>query len=120
MGAGAPSSEEIAATAPRLPLQRDLVPIVLAVEVDAQAAYPHPASLLRIALRLLDLADEARVHPIPPSHYEKHIGTGGSRCRTLREEQRARHHSTPYCTLNAQGCQAFDIEVASRYIEATR
>lgn len=59
MGTSTPSGEEVAATAPRIPVQRDFVPIVLSIELDAQAAEMDAASLLGVALCLLDLPDEA-------------------------------------------------------------
>lgn len=59
MGASAPSAEELAATAPGIALKGHLMPIVLAIEVYAEAADVHPASLLGVALGLLYLTDEA-------------------------------------------------------------
>ena len=49
--------------------------VVLPIEIDLQAGHVDPASLLSVALCLLYLADQARIHSAPLSYQDKQIGT---------------------------------------------
>src|SRR5207302_11148527 len=55
--------EVIALAGPLISLERDAMRAVVATESDIEAFEGDPLGLFGITLRLLDLGDEARVHP---------------------------------------------------------
>src|SRR5438128_3305662 len=61
--AEAAGMEVIALAGPVIPLERDAVRAVVAAESDVEALDGDPLRLFGVTLRLLDLGDEARVHP---------------------------------------------------------
>ncbi len=54
----------IAFAGPLIPLERDAMAAVVAAESDVEALEGDPFGFLGVALRLLDLGDEARVHEL--------------------------------------------------------
>src|SRR5919204_6740788 len=50
-----------------MPLERDAMAAVVAAETDVEAVERDPLGFLGVALRLLDLGDEARIHRLGSS-----------------------------------------------------
>src|SRR5438105_2453833 len=66
VGAETAAMEMIALAGPLIPVERDAMRAVVATKSDVEVLEGHPLGLFGVALRLLDLGDEARVHPTPP------------------------------------------------------
>ena len=66
VGTGAVAGEEVAGAVPVVPVQADLVVVVLTVEVHAESGDAHAVALAGVALCLFDLSDDAGVHRRPP------------------------------------------------------
>jgi hypothetical protein len=58
MTADAPTLEKVAGAMPAAALKGYVMGTVLPVKMDAEARHVDPILLIRVALRLLDLADE--------------------------------------------------------------
>src|SRR5690554_1706661 len=71
MAADATLVEELASASPAAVLVEHLVLIVIAMERHLKGVEPHTIALLGVTLGLLDLADHARVHVLPPSVEKK-------------------------------------------------
>src|SRR5207247_1003810 len=68
--------EVIALAGPLIALERDAMAAVVAAEPNVEAFETDPLGLFGVALRLLDLGDEARVHADPPPLRRVPAGAG--------------------------------------------
>jgi hypothetical protein len=66
MRTGPVAGKKAAITIPVVPIQGNHVIVVLAVEGDLQTPELDALRLLLIALGLIDLANQTRVHGVPP------------------------------------------------------
>jgi hypothetical protein len=67
MDAGTPALEIVAGAMPRTGVETDMVGVVVATEGEREAVDRDPVQLARVAIRLLDLADQGAVHRRGPS-----------------------------------------------------
>src|SRR5712692_2973720 len=84
VGAQAGGMEVIALAGPLIALERDAMAAVVAAETDVEALETDPLGFLGVALRLLDLGDEARVHAHSSTTPSVPAGAGHGDSRTGR------------------------------------